>query len=80
MVGRNSIHLLAYDTLNLSAWLIRHGTLFFSYTKSTNNIIHRDFSAKRTGLCVELGRHLQAPQGPEEAGRRAGREDTVRAW
>ena len=30
-------------------------------------------------LRVELGRHRQAPEGPEEAGRRAGRQDAVRA-
>ena len=43
---------------------------------NTNEMLHY----ATVQLCVELGRHLQAPEGPEEAGRRAGREDTVRAW
>jgi hypothetical protein len=33
--------------LNLSAWLIKHGTMFLSHNKSINNTFQPDFSAKR---------------------------------
>jgi hypothetical protein len=43
-------------TFNLSAWLIRHDTIFFSHSKATNNTFQSDFSAKQTPPATWTGR------------------------
>jgi hypothetical protein len=35
--------------LNLSAWLISHGSTFFSHNKAVNNTFSHGFSTKQTG-------------------------------
>ena len=46
-------------SLNLSAWLISHGTIFFSHNKSANSTFQPDFSVKRTRQSLILAEHLE---------------------